>query len=307
MGALAFGVSYSQSSSGIIVVSNGNTYSHDATVFIGGGGQQSAGSINGGGAALATSGTIGSGLSGQYSTYDNDSTYTGASSSTSNGVNNGIPNASTHNDASTTTNNNGSQGSFASASGGSFGSAAPASKSLRDRTAAGASRPPSTTMPAELKQTREMNAPFRRRTMKRIAWGVLALIMVMMPAVPTFAAGAVAVGLPGNVAISGVAAGISIDRANSRDASSEALSLCKAGKVGFFTRSLCTVVKTFSHQCAAIAADPKRGGSGFGWGVASSRRAAEGIALAQCKASSSPGRAAACKAATVACDKVGGT
>jgi hypothetical protein len=141
----------------------------------------------------------------------------------------------------------------------------------------------------------------------RIALALFATLLLIAPTGSVLAAGAVAIGIPANVARDGVAAGVSIDSPSTAAASREALSLCRGSKVGRYTRSLCKVVKTFSRQCAAMATDPQPGTTGFGYGVASTKGRAQSIALAQCKASSGLGRAGACEQASVACDRVGGS
>jgi hypothetical protein len=133
-----------------------------------------------------------------------------------------------------------------------------------------------------------------------VAAAALSMVAVLSSA-PAFAAGAVAVGKPANIARNGIAVGLNGDFNTSAQARSDAIAGCKATKVNASTRSLCKVVSTFSNQCAAVAMDPAGGTSGFGWAVANSTWQAKQQALASCK-SSAGDRAGDCQVVTTSCD-----
>ncbi len=137
--------------------------------------------------------------------------------------------------------------------------------------------------------------------MLRMVFAALAVAAVSMASAPAFAAGAVAVGKPANVAKNGVAVGLNGDWDTKSQARTDAVTQCKAADVKSSTRALCKVVSTFSNQCAAIAMDPQGGTSGFGWAVANSTWEAKQQALASCR-SSAGDRAGNCKVITTSCD-----
>ena len=101
---------------------------------------------------------------------------------------------------------------------------------------------------------------------------------------PCIADGALAIGLPADVARSGFASGNGINAPNTDAARAQALEGCR-GSVGASedARKLCKVIATFHDQCFAIALDPADGTPGVGWAVAASQDAANARALAQCR------------------------
>jgi hypothetical protein len=119
------------------------------------------------------------------------------------------------------------------------------------------------------------------------------------------AAGALAVGLPPDVANAGFTYGFSIDRPDEKSAREEALQQCRTTKDASEDaklRSLCTVIMTFSHQCVAVAMDPRSGTPGVGWAVAQDRRAAEDQAMEKCRQTDGAELQAACAVDHAACD-----
>lgn len=115
--------------------------------------------------------------------------------------------------------------------------------------------------------------------------------------------GAVAVGLPADVAKEGVAFGWAINSATRQQAERDALGQCHA----FLdapkpTRDLCAVLRAFKDECIAIALDPEAGTPGVGWAVLPAKQAAEAKAMADCRATAGTAREGFCKVTTSRCD-----
>ena len=117
------------------------------------------------------------------------------------------------------------------------------------------------------------------------------------------AEGALAVGLPTDVAKEGVAIGWVINSENEGWARARALEFCLDFKdAPPTTRALCKVVRTFRGECVAIALDPDAGTPGVGWGVAVEKDAAEREAMSACKATAGANRQKFCKVTVLRCD-----
>jgi hypothetical protein len=114
--------------------------------------------------------------------------------------------------------------------------------------------------------------------------------------------GALAIGLPSNVATQGFASGYSSNRKNMDEARKIALNSCRQALTDPSTRALCSIVETFTHKCVAVAMDPTDGSPGVGWSVAENKLAAESEALARCAATAGDGRREACKISKSGCD-----
>jgi hypothetical protein len=125
---------------------------------------------------------------------------------------------------------------------------------------------------------------------------------VVLSSGPCAADGALAIGLPKDVARQGFSFGYSNNHPVS-DARDIALKGCRENKGGSAqSKAICTVIQTYSNQCVAVAMDPVAGTPGVGWAVADDLRAAESKALANCEATAGPGRRAACKIDHSQCD-----
>jgi hypothetical protein len=117
------------------------------------------------------------------------------------------------------------------------------------------------------------------------------------------AEGALAVGVPSSVAKDGYALGISVNSASAEKASEVALDWCRHIKgVSDKAKSLCQVITTFRHQCAAEANDPKPGTPGVGWAIAADKETAERMALANCVGTAGRERRNSCVIASSICD-----
>jgi hypothetical protein len=127
---------------------------------------------------------------------------------------------------------------------------------------------------------------------------------------PATADGAVAVGLPANVAKSGVSIGTIINSETPESANAGALKQCRTPPkatvsntpVTTKTGKLCALVATFHDKCYAYAFDPQDGTPGFGWAVEDDLKGAERQALGNCEKTAGPGRRAACVVVKSACD-----
>lgn len=117
------------------------------------------------------------------------------------------------------------------------------------------------------------------------------------------AEGALAIGLPGDVAKEGIAIGWVINSDSPDTAHERALRGCLDFKdAPATTRALCRVIKTFRGECVAIALDPEFGTPGVGWAVAASVHAAESDALAACASTAGSARREQCRVTVLRCD-----
>jgi len=138
--------------------------------------------------------------------------------------------------------------------------------------------------------------------------GVLALTAPL----PALAWGALAVGVPNNVAKDGFAYGINSNAPTEEVARATALSTCRGTEANAQVHSpssdpakaLCTVVTSFQHQCAVVAEDPAAGTPGIGWAVAASLDVATQQAMDNCKATAGATRQQFCKRDAYNCDPV---
>jgi lipoprotein NlpI len=116
------------------------------------------------------------------------------------------------------------------------------------------------------------------------------------------AEGALAVGLPSDVAKGGYATGYSYNAKTMDEARATAMDYCRKAPTNNKAKSLCKVIETFSNRCVAVSMDPKAGTPGAGWGIGDDLRAAEREALARCEATAGPARRAACVVSNSDCD-----
>jgi Domain of unknown function (DUF4189) len=131
------------------------------------------------------------------------------------------------------------------------------------------------------------------------ASALIALLLITM-ALPSLsrAHGALAIGIPENIALHGFSIGFAWDKPNADIARVDALRTCLDLQTATLqARGLCRVVTTFSRQCLSIANDP--GGSGWGWGVDPSGARAQSKALASCVSTVRK----SCSIAATQCDK----
>jgi len=125
----------------------------------------------------------------------------------------------------------------------------------------------------------------------------------ILSASPGAADGAVAIGVPSDVAKQGVAQGYSYNAKTPDDARRVAMGYCEdVTKSSKQAVTLCKVVKIFHEQCVALALDPKPGTPGYGWGVGDDKDAAEKAAMAMCLDTAGANRQQYCKVDASDCD-----
>ncbi|MDE2229336.1 MAG: DUF4189 domain-containing protein [Alphaproteobacteria bacterium] len=131
----------------------------------------------------------------------------------------------------------------------------------------------------------------------------LSLFALSLAPAPAKADGALAVGVPSDVAKDGFAYGRNVNSPNQAAARQRALELCRTAKDSTdAARRLCTVVQSFHRKCVSVAMDPAAGTPGIGWAIASTQQAAKERALANCRATAGPNRQQFCTTSDVTCD-----
>src|SRR3954471_15544658 len=94
--------------------------------------------------------------------------------------------------------------------------------------------------------------------------------------------GALAIGLPDDVAKKGLAVGYSYVYGNREEAEARAMKECASFvDAPPETRALCRIVERFANECVVIALDPDPGTPGAGWAVGG-RTAATELAMKRC-------------------------
>jgi hypothetical protein len=115
--------------------------------------------------------------------------------------------------------------------------------------------------------------------------------------------GALAVGLPGDVAKQGLAMGYALNFATSEEAQEKALKRCREFRdAPEATRDLCKIVEKFSKRCLAVALDPQFGTTGIGWSVSKNQEVAEELAMEKCVDTAGRKRREFCRVTLTACD-----
>jgi hypothetical protein len=121
------------------------------------------------------------------------------------------------------------------------------------------------------------------------------MIAVMMQPNRSMADGAVAVGLPSDVARDGFAVGHQVNAPDMETARKGAIAGCqKSVSASEKAKALCKVIATFQNQCFAVAIDPKDGTPGVGWSIEESSALAAKAAVAQCRTTAGAGREEYC-------------
>jgi hypothetical protein len=139
--------------------------------------------------------------------------------------------------------------------------------------------------------------------MQRKIIGATALAIALAQTGPCLAAGAIALGLPPDVATQGIAIFVMVDSATMEIAKEKALARCKAlPHASDTSKALCKIVATFRNQCATGAIDPQDGTPGFGWAIADNSAQARSQALSNCRDTAGPTRQDACVVDQVWCD-----
>jgi uncharacterized protein DUF4189 len=131
--------------------------------------------------------------------------------------------------------------------------------------------------------------------MRHAGFMLLCALAAMLGGAAVRAEGAVAIGLPANVAKNGIALGDAVNYATRDAAAAKALKNCRAFQGAPVAVKLCKLEQIFHRQCLAYAMDPKPGTPGVGWAIASDQAAAEKQAMAKCAATAGPDRRTACE------------
>ncbi len=115
--------------------------------------------------------------------------------------------------------------------------------------------------------------------------------------------GALAVGLPADVAKQGLAMGYALNYATSEKAQELALKRCREFQdAPQATRDLCKIVEKFSKRCLAVALDPQFGTTGIGWSVSKNQEVAEDLAMEKCGETAGRKRREFCRVTLTSCD-----
>jgi hypothetical protein len=129
----------------------------------------------------------------------------------------------------------------------------------------------------------------------RMTIGATALALCLAANGRCMAAGAVASGVPADIAKDGVAIFTFVNAASAELAKQKALEGCRSlPSASSTSKALCKVVATFVNQCVAESIDPESGTPGFGWAMAPHSRAARDQALSNCRDTAGPTRQDKC-------------
>ena len=134
----------------------------------------------------------------------------------------------------------------------------------------------------------------------RILIVALLLVAIFRP-IPVDAEGALAVGVPADVAKQGVSLGSGFNYSTADGAKGRALEECR--NIGSaISKQLCAIVTTFHNQCFAFSIDPEAGTPGFGWAIADELQSAKQQALANCQRTAGQRRRDFCEVSSSGCD-----
>ena len=146
--------------------------------------------------------------------------------------------------------------------------------------------------------------------MKALSLVLVVGLSALFGSAPAMAYGALAVGVPADVANQGFAYGMNVDSTTEDAARDAAMSSCKGtnatsvqvSQASSPAQALCTLVTTFHHQCAVVAEDPAAGTPGVGWAVAPTLEDATKQAIDNCMATAGESRKQFCKRDGYNCD-----
>jgi hypothetical protein len=127
------------------------------------------------------------------------------------------------------------------------------------------------------------------------------LLVVLTFSPPVFAAGALVIGEPKDLA-DGFASGWSVNQSNEDVAQARAFEQCRhKADATEAVRALCKTVRAFANQCVTIALDIEPGATGTGYAIAPTKAEAERTALENCRATAGS-RGHACRVINGGCD-----
>ena len=130
-----------------------------------------------------------------------------------------------------------------------------------------------------------------------------ALLIAVAGAPPAAADGALALGVPDDVAKDGFSYGTSANRGSAADARAAAIEGCRTNKDGSKkSQDLCALYDTFRDKCVSVAMDPEAGTPGVGWAIGPNSATSDKWALVHCKATAGADRQQYCKVTTTNCE-----
>ena len=132
---------------------------------------------------------------------------------------------------------------------------------------------------------------------------MLAVGLLIAAATSAAAEGALALGVPDDVAKEGFSYGTATDRSSGAEAREVALNGCRTNRDGSKqSQKLCAIYDTFIDKCVSVAMDPKAGTPGVGWAVSADSATSDQWALTMCRATAGAGRQGYCKVTTTNCE-----
>jgi hypothetical protein len=130
-----------------------------------------------------------------------------------------------------------------------------------------------------------------------------ALFAAWAAATPASGFGAVSIAQPSDVAKDGYSSGIAYNFRTAAEAEDRAQQECSTTRdAPPETRKLCKHVRTFEHQCVAVALDPQAGTPGAGWALGDTLVLARKNALDRCEETAGSDRKGECRVTAEGCD-----
>jgi hypothetical protein len=152
-------------------------------------------------------------------------------------------------------------------------------------------------------RTMEPDAATKRWPRSKTALAALLICCAGLLPDRSSAEGALAVGLPADVAKQGIAMGYALNYETTEKAQELALKRCREFQdAPQATRDLCRIVEKFNKRCLAVALDPQFGTTGLGWSVSKNQEVAEELAMEKCVDTAGRKRREFCRVTLTTCD-----
>jgi tetratricopeptide (TPR) repeat protein len=116
------------------------------------------------------------------------------------------------------------------------------------------------------------------------------------------AAGAIAMGQTDTVGTDGLAFGAHYNDVDANRIASESVAECRISAASERARNACTVIGTFHDRCFSLAQDAKMTPHGAGLSLAENRKAADAMAMDQCRKMAGPAHRKTCAVMRNGCD-----
>lgn len=147
------------------------------------------------------------------------------------------------------------------------------------------------------------NSHHAQKALKACAALVLGTLTIVAPFSSTsWAAGALATGLPDDIVRHGATFGFVLNSASQAEARARAIDLCRTSAPTAEARARCTIAWSGEHMCVAVAMNARTGATGLGWHLEATVEAAERGALSNCRQMSTPERKSYCAIQKSGCD-----